>query len=106
MKQIAKQFSVSFTAGHSGSSNQFASFNVPSGVYRVEVFSQGGAGDASISIDQASLYYQYYNSNDQPVVFSLVSVLDGIISFHCTASTNNASISTGVIFITPVSLVV
>lgn len=106
MKQIAKQFSVAFAAGHSGSSTQFATFNVPSGVYRVEVFSQGGGSDASISIDQTSLYYQYYNASDQPVVFSLVSVLDGVISFHCTASTNNASTSTGVIFITPVSLVV
>jgi hypothetical protein len=109
MNQIYRTFSVAFSAGSSGSVNHFASFNVPSGVYRVEVYSQGGGTDASISIDQASIYYQSYDSTKEPVVVALVSPNgpggNGVLSFTCTAITNNASTSAGFITITPVRAV-
>lgn len=101
MKPIYKQFSASFLAGHSGSTAPIAKFNLNSGIYKIEVYSQGGASDASISLDQSSLYYQYYTSSFEPAVFALASPdSNGVLSFTLTASTNNASTSTGIIVIT------
>lgn len=103
MKPVLKQFSVSFAAGHAGSTTPFAKFNLPSGIYKIEVYSQGGGADASISLDQSSLYYQYYTYSFEPSVFAIASPdSNGVLSFTLTASTNNASTSTGVVVITPV----
>jgi hypothetical protein len=100
LKTITKSFSHSFGAGQSGTSVSLASFNLPTGNYIISVFSTGGGSDASISLDQASTYYQYYQGSFQPSVFALAEPdSSGIISFHITASTNNASTTTGVIVI-------
>jgi hypothetical protein len=105
MNTIVKPFTTTFPGGQSvGATEAIASLNVPSGYYKAEVYCQVGAW-ASISIDQASLYYQYYNTNLTPVIFAIVEPVSGVLSFTLTAEYTGAITATGVIVITPIDVV-
>ena len=105
MKPAVRQFTTSFPGGQSiGATEPITSFNLPTGQYKAEVYCQVGAW-ASISIDQESEYYQSYNTNLTPVIFSIVEPVNGVLSFTLTAEYTGAITATGVIVITPIELV-
>jgi hypothetical protein len=109
MKAMYRQFSVGFAAGSIGVLQAgFAQFVLPLGVYKVEVWAQGGLTDQSISISTTnSPFYQAYSATAKPVLFAVFNPSNpySMLSFDTTATTNNASTLTGMIIITPVESV-
>jgi hypothetical protein len=104
-KGIVRQYIVGFGAGALGATTPLTGFQVPLGVYRMEVFAQG-AGNISISVDQASLYYQSFNAAVEPSVMGVLSPdKNGVISFTATCNVNTATSESGVIILTPLTLV-
>jgi len=104
-KSFVRQYTVGFGAGALGATVPLTGFNIPTGMYRIEVFSQG-AGLISISVDQATIYYQAFNAAVEPSVFGVGAPdKNSVMSFTATCDTNLAASETGVIILTPLTLV-
>lgn len=102
---FVRQYVQSFGAGSLGTVLFLTGFQVPLGVYKVEVYAQG-AGLITITADQPSLYYQATASPGNPEVVNVLSPdQSGVISFHATCNTNVATTESGVIILTPLTLV-
>jgi hypothetical protein len=101
METLYRQYSISLGAS---SSAPLAGLNLPAGVYKVEVFSLNGTS-VSISVDQAAIAYEYYQTNAWPNVVAIVSPDPtggtGVLSLHIQNTTASSFTATGVIVITP-----
>jgi hypothetical protein len=105
MEVLYRQYSISLAASASAA---LAGFNLPAGVYKVEVFSLNGSS-VSISVDQPSVAYESYQVNAWPNVVAIVSPDPvggtGVLSLHIQNTTGGAITATGIITITPLQAV-
>lgn len=104
METMYRQYSISL--GPSASGVPLAGFNLPAGVYKVEVFSLNGSS-VSISLNQASIAYEYYQTNAWPNAVAIVQPDPtggtGVLSLDIQNTTASGLTATGVIVITPLS---
>ena len=104
-RPIVRQYTVGFGAGSLGATTPLTGFHIPTGIYRLEVFAQG-AGLISISVDQATIYYQAFNAAVEPSVMGVGAPdKNSVMSFTATCNTNLATSESGVIILTPLNLV-